>query len=593
MEDYFGMKIHSSLILASILVLALSGCSTTQYTPTGGLEGDIRSQPRGTIDAEIERSSEAVHSYLVGRISYMNEDYDRALLGYRRASELIEDDEPQIHSTLAELYIRRGELEEAEGEIKRLLEIEPENVGYRMLYAGVLESLDDISASEQIYRELLSEDPPVVEAYLLLASLLAREKGVEQGVDVLDQLITQQPEHIMAHFYQGRFHETLERYQLSYKHLRKAHELADDPDAFVADIIRVLLKGDKHQEMEQFCSDLLERYPSHPLARRVLGELAIGERRYEDALQHLEIATESQDDATAVRFRIAMIQMERRDLQSAERELSLVLANSPDHAEARYYLASLYAGSGRISQAIKELKLIESDGELYVRSQNFLAYLLRQQDKRAEAIKVVRALLLQVPDNMRARLYLAFLLREERKFHEAIEILEAAISDDPNNERALFQYGVTLYDTNRRDESLGVMERIIEINPAQSDALNFVAYELAERGVELKRAEELSRRSLEIRPADGYYLDTLGWIMFQKGDFAEAEVLLRRAAELTGNDVVITYHLIRVLIENDKRAEALRVASSILKAIDPEELTDPEAKESYRDIEELARSLQE
>jgi len=575
------------------VLLFQAGCSTQAPRPTGSIEGDISSVARSAMDENVERSSEAVHSYLVGRISYLDEDYEQALSGYQRANELIESSEPQIHSTLAELYIRKGDLGSAEGELKKLVTLDPTNLSYKMLYAGVLESLNDTAAAEQIYRKLLEEDPPVVEAYLLLASLLAREKGIEQGVGVLDLLIEKEPKHIMAHFYQGRFHETLGRHQLAYKHLRKAHDLSDDPEAFVPDIIRVLLKAEKQEEMEAFCKKLLEQDPNHSLARRVLGELAIGDRRYDEALQHLEVATESEEDAASIRFRIAMIQLEKRDLKAAERELTLILVNNPEHVEARYYLASIYAGTKRVSQAIDELRMISADGELFLRSQNFLAYLLRQEGETEQAVEAIELILAKDPENVRARLYLAYLLRELGQFSRAESILENLLNEDPINERALFQYAIVLYDLEKREESLAAMERLLEINPTQSDALNFVAYELAVSGGDLERAERLSRKSVKIRPEDGYYLDTLGWILFLRDDLIESEALLRRAAELTENDVVVTFHLLQVLMANQKQAEALTLANTVLEKTKPEDLEDPESKESYRGIKELVQSLRQ
>jgi Flp pilus assembly protein TadD len=38
-------------------------------------------------------------------------------------------------------------------------------------------------------------------------------------------------------------------------------------------------------------------------------------------------------------------------------------------------------------------------------------------------------------------------------------------------------------------------------------------------------------------------LDTLGFVHYKRGEYAQAEPLLRQAAELSTNDVVIQYHL--------------------------------------------------
>ena len=50
-------------------------------------------------------------------------------------------------------------------------------------------------------------------------------------------------------------------------------------------------------------------------------------------------------------------------------------------------------------------------------------------------------------------------------------------------------------------------------------------------------------RALKISPNDGFYIDSLGWVYFQKGDYPRAVEQLERAVELTVNDPTIIEHL--------------------------------------------------
>ena len=51
------------------------------------------------------------------------------------------------------------------------------------------------------------------------------------------------------------------------------------------------------------------------------------------------------------------------------------------------------------------------------------------------------------------------------------------------------------------------------------------------------------KQALSLEPDDGYYIDSLGWVYFQKGLFAEAARELERAHELVPDDPIITEHL--------------------------------------------------
>ena len=63
--------------------------------------------------------------------------------------------------------------------------------------------------------------------------------------------------------------------------------------------------------------------------------------------------------------------------------------------------------------------------------------------------------------------------------------------------------------------------------------MNNCAYFMAESGMDLDRAAELSRQSLNIAPDNESSLDTYAWIMFKKSDYKEAKSFIDKALELT------------------------------------------------------------
>jgi tetratricopeptide (TPR) repeat protein len=73
--------------------------------------------------------------------------------------------------------------------------------------------------------------------------------------------------------------------------------------------------------------------------------------------------------------------------------------------------------------------------------------------------------------------------------------------------------------------------------------LNYLGYTWAEMGVRLDEAESLIQEALKIEPNDGFYIDSLGWVYYQKGDYNQAVELLERAVEITVDDPTIIEHL--------------------------------------------------
>jgi Flp pilus assembly protein TadD len=121
--------------------------------------------------------------------------------------------------------------------------------------------------------------------------------------------------------------------------------------------------------------------------------------------------------------------------------------------------------------------------------------------------------------------------------------MERVTNLDPKNDQAHFQLGA-LYDENKnKDKSVSSMKRAIELNPQNAPALNYLGYTWAEMGVQLDEAESLILRALKLEPNDGFYIDSLGWVYYQKGDYARAVEQLERAVEITVDDPTIIEHL--------------------------------------------------
>jgi tetratricopeptide (TPR) repeat protein len=85
--------------------------------------------------------------------------------------------------------------------------------------------------------------------------------------------------------------------------------------------------------------------------------------------------------------------------------------------------------------------------------------------------------------------------------------------------------------------------KLHELAPDDPSVCNFYGYLLAVMGKNLDLAEQLILKALEGEPENGYYLDSLGWVYYQMGDYARAVVELEKASMRAPEDPVILEHL--------------------------------------------------
>jgi len=114
---------------------------------------------------------------------------------------------------------------------------------------------------------------------------------------------------------------------------------------------------------------------------------------------------------------------------------------------------------------------------------------------------------------------LSSLHRKAKDYPKAIEALKELVALNPKSDQAHFRLGALYDESKNKDKTIEYMKKAIEINPKNGPALNYLGYTYAEMGVQLKEAEELILRALKITPDDGFYIDSLGWVYYQNGDY--------------------------------------------------------------------------
>ena len=87
------------------------------------------------------------------------------------------------------------------------------------------------------------------------------------------------------------------------------------------------------------------------------------------------------------------------------------------------------------------------------------------------------------------------------------------------------------------EAALRSLERALEAKPDDPSLQNAVAYELAEAGVHLDRADALVEAALEQEPENPDYLDTQGWILCRRGAPEEGLRIIERASELSNHNI--------------------------------------------------------
>jgi tetratricopeptide (TPR) repeat protein len=95
--------------------------------------------------------------------------------------------------------------------------------------------------------------------------------------------------------------------------------------------------------------------------------------------------------------------------------------------------------------------------------------------------------------------------------------------------------------------------------------LNNYGYSLAERGLQLRRALEMSKQAVTAEPDNSAYLDTYGWIFFRLENYRDAAVYIEKSIASGRASAVVHEHLGDVYIKLGQKERALELWKKALE----------------------------
>jgi tetratricopeptide (TPR) repeat protein len=272
--------------------------------------------------------------------------------------------------------------------------------------------------------------------------------------------------------------------------------------------------------------------------------------------------------------------MRRLDLAVAE--FSAVLKKDITDDKVRYLLATTYEEKGETKLASEEYQNISISSELYANAQIRAGIIMKKEGRISEAINLIKEVIKKKKDHVPLYLFLSSLYEDAKDSVAAENILIEGIKMFPREIDLHYVLGVIYEKTNRLPESVKEMEMVLAIDPDNAEALNFIGYSYADRGMNLDEAEKMIVKALKIKPENGYIIDSLGWVHFKKNQFSSALKYLKQALELLPNDINIIEHMGDVYVKLNKTKEAQEMYNRVLKI-------DPKNNSVQKKLEDLTR----
>jgi len=194
------------------------------------------------------------------------------------------------------------------------------------------------------------------------------------------------------------------------------------------------------------------------------------------------------------------------------------------------------------------------------------------QRKSIRKLLTLASELISVSDS-RECLLVGVVFQSMGEFRKSIHPLEQAAMNPNYSRQAFLSLSTAYQELNDSEMNIRILEVAAKRFSKDALILNALGYSYAELNQKIPKAKELVMAALEIDPNNPAYLDSLGWIYFQEGEYLLAFDYLVRASNGLPEDPVILEHLGRCLIKMNKQAKAIPVLQrAIIAGGNPEVL---------------------
>ncbi|MER8910501.1 tetratricopeptide repeat protein [Mesorhizobium sp. M0854] len=227
--------------------------------------------------------------------------------------------------------------------------------------------------------------------------------------------------------------------------------------------------------------------------------------------------------------------------------LQYALALRPDNDAALVQLAAVAEQLKDGEGAIALYRRIPAGSPLKQLSDLQLGLNLADLDRNDEAITHLKAIVDAHPDDMRAYLALGGVYSSKDDFRSAANLYDKAVevlkTPTAANWNIFYQRGIAYERLKEWPKAEPNFRKALELYPDQPQVLNYLGYSWVDKNMNLKEGLAMIQKAVDLRPSDGYIVDSLGWAYYRLGQFDDAVREMERAVSLKPEDPVLNDHL--------------------------------------------------
>jgi len=489
--------------------------------------------------APEERPASLSGSYLAGRSADISNDIDSALAYLSYALET-DRSNPALGDRVLTLQLAAGEIEPALELAERLTITDDQNPAARIALAAsaIKDARYELAKGEL---ETLRESPLTT----LTAALL--RAWADQGLGKTDDALTTIADltgptwfDVFKDYHRALIADAAGRESEADAAISATYDTDRTPIGIVAAYARIKARNGDTDTALKAIEELDGNAASYPFLTELVAELKAGKVPQ-------PVAPTVQSGAAEVFYGLGSAIGTEEGTSLAASYLQLAHYLDPSNGLFDVALGDIFQRSEQCAKAIEVYERVAETSPIYRTAAIQIGVCLDTLGRTDEGANRIKRIVDSNPDDIGAAMALGSLYRSHDRFAEASDAYSVGIksmTDEPEHDWRIYYFrGIAYERTKRWELAEADFKRALELNPNQPQVLNYLGYSWVDMGLNLDEALNMIRTAVDLRPNDGYIIDSLGWAYYRLGRYEDAVEQLEQAVELRPEDPVINDHL--------------------------------------------------
>jgi tetratricopeptide (TPR) repeat protein len=476
---------------------------------------------------------------------------------------------------LSDLQRGREDLAAAAATLERYRAAHSSSVEVDFSLARIYVEMGRSEEARKLLEGALIKAPDSRETRQLLADLLEDAGEAGKAVEVFRPVTDSNPSNPYGQYRLGTLLNSAGDYAEAQEHLRLALQTDPGNVRVLLALGQSLLGVGENRQAEEIYRRALDRDASSLEARFFLGRIAQARAEDDRALTlYGQILSQTNEKQSAqdraffglASFQTALIEYLHEDYSQAIPKVqdAIEVASRPS-SDLYGLLIRIYIDSGNLTQAksTSSQALAVLPGNMEIQAME--GEILLREGERTAAREHFREILQASEGSEEGYLLILQACSRAEASREGVSWARQGVEAHPDSETLAFQQAALLERAGDFKAAEKEFRVLLQQHPDNAEALNYLGYMLADKGVKLEEALSLIQKAVSIQPENPAFLDSLGWALFRLGRAEQAEPYLVRAAQGSRDDATVLEHLGDVQAKLGQRAEALK---SYRKALD-------------------------